>query len=98
MRNVMIYKVFVIYDMKAESYGTPIFMKSKGEFLRSFMDAVNADNSYLNKHPDDYYAFEVGEYDDANGIVVNYDERVSLGCALQYLKRPLPVVAEGAGA
>lgn len=65
----MIHKIVSVYDVKAEFFGTPVFVKSTGEAIRSFGDAVNSkekDNNFA-KYPQDFILFEIGEFDDATG-------------------------------
>lgn len=62
----MRYKVCVIRDRALDAYGVPVFVQSKGMAIRSFSDEVNRvdQNNSLNKHPEDYELFYLGEYDD----------------------------------
>jgi len=62
----MRFKICVVRDRALDSFGTPIFVASKGQAIRSFADEVNrADpNNSLNKHPEDFELFYLGEYDD----------------------------------
>jgi len=82
----MIYKIFSVYDSKAEAYLPPLFMKSKGEFLRSFAEAANDPKSSLGKYPGDYTGFELGTWDDSNCNFTLHKTPISLGVAQEFVK------------
>lgn len=65
----MRYKIFAIRDRAADVFGQPMFMPSTGVAIRGFSDEVNrvADNNNLNKHPEDFDLYSLGEYDDETG-------------------------------
>lgn len=84
----MKYIMFQLYDSAVKAYNTPIFLRSKGEAIRSFQATVNEAGNNLNKWPDQYTLFEAGEYDDESGIVTMYKVKESLGTALQYKDQP----------
>jgi len=79
-------KMYSIYDCKVEAYLPPMFMKSKGEFLRAFEEAANDPKSNIGKYPADYTAFELGSFDDSNCVFELYEAKVSLGTALEFVK------------
>lgn len=62
-------KLFIvaIRDRAADCFGQPNFVVSIGASIRSFGDEVNraAPDNALNKHPEDFDLYELGEYDDA---------------------------------
>lgn len=90
---MIIYSVFVIFDSKAETYSQPMFMKSKGEFLRAFAEAANDKSCNIGKYPEDFTAFEVGSWSDVTAEFKLNKAHVSLGKALEYVR-----VVAGAGA
>lgn len=65
----MRYKIVAIRDRAIDTYGTPFFVASHGQAIRSFGDEINraSDNNNLNKHPEDFDLFALGEYDDQTG-------------------------------
>lgn len=87
-------KVFAVYDSKVEAYLNPFIMQSKGQALRAFADTVNDSATQFNKHPGDFTLFEIGSYDDQNGQYVMLPAKLSLGCALEFLKMPDSVSKE----
>lgn len=82
----MQFKVYTIYDTKVEAYLPPLFMKSKGEFLRAFAEAANNAQSPIGKHPQDYVAFEVGTWNDEDAKFDIYVAPMSLGVAIEFVK------------
>lgn len=69
-----------VRDSKADVFGVPFFMASRGHAIRSFSDEVNreaADNIYY-RHPDDFELFELGEFDDGQADFVVLPKPVSL--------------------
>jgi len=80
----MILKMFTVYDSKAEAYLPPFFMRSTGEAIRSWTQAINDQNSTFSKHPADFTLFMVGEFDD-NACAINVLKAIeNLGCAIEY--------------
>lgn len=78
-------KMFSIYDSKVAAFNAPVFLRSTGEALRSFSDAVNKQGD-LKSHAEDYTFFELGLWDDQNARFELYDTPRSLGLALEFLK------------
>lgn len=65
----MKYKVVAIRDRALDAFGQPFFPPTIGAGIRSFSDEVNrsAEGNPLNKHPEDYDLYLLGEYDDSSG-------------------------------
>ena len=61
----MLLKVFTVFDSKAEAYLQPFYGKSKGEAIRSFIEAANDKQSQIGKYPEDFTLFDLGEFDDS---------------------------------
>lgn len=55
-----------------------------GEATRLFMDNASEETSMLNKHPDDYVLYYIGEFHDDNAVLVSAHAE-NLGSAAQYL-------------
>lgn len=83
----MISKIFTVYDCKAEAYLPPFMYQNKGEAIRAFADTVNNEKSMMNKHPEDYTLFELGTWDDNSAKYDILFTPVSLGKAIEYLKK-----------
>lgn len=63
----MKYVVVVVRDSAAVVYGVPMFVGSIGAAIRSFSDEVQnpREGNMLNKHPEDFELYHLGDYDDA---------------------------------
>lgn len=66
----MKYKILTVRDRVADVFGTPFFVASVGAGIRSFGDEVKRvdGNNQLNKHPDDFDLYYLGEFDDSTGM------------------------------
>jgi hypothetical protein len=60
-------KCFSIKDIKSEGFNTPFFQATYGLAERSFKDACQDVNSSLNKHPDDFSLYYIGEFNMQTG-------------------------------
>lgn len=74
--------VFAVYDAAAEAYLPPIFFDTKGQAIRSFVDACNAEDHMFRRHADDYTLFHIGFYDPGDGKLESLATPDSLGVAL----------------
>lgn len=64
-----------VYDKGAEAYMRPLFFRSEGEAMRSWLDAVNDPESVFSKHPEDYILMQVGYWDEDNGVLESVMEQ-----------------------
>jgi hypothetical protein len=57
-----------IRDKVSEVFGQPFFVQNIGTAVRSFNDEINRESpdNMLNKHPDDFDLYEIGQFDDSN--------------------------------
>lgn len=89
-------KVFSVYDSKAKVFNIPFLFPIAALAVRGFTSAVSDPRSSLNKFPDDFVLFEIGEFDDVSGHFENYREARPVVTARE-LFNALPVT-ESAGA
>lgn len=82
----MIVQYFAIWDKKARSYGQLFPSQTKGSAERSFADNVNQADSMANKYPDDFALYQICEFDDDIGVIVNKYEPPLLICEATTLK------------
>lgn len=80
-------KLFSVYDSKITSYLTPFTMNARGAALRAWEDLVNDPKTQFCKHAADYTLFELGEWDDEKGIVLNHPAPISLGNGLEFQRK-----------
>jgi len=62
-------QLVAIYDKRSKEYSPPHVYVTLGVAEREFADAINDDNSKLNKHPGDYNMQHLGEFDSETGNV-----------------------------
>lgn len=62
-------KLFAVRDVKADAFGAPQTISTRGLALRGFADACADSRSEFAKYPDDYSLYEVGTYDPNTGMV-----------------------------
>lgn len=63
----MTQKIYSIRDQKAEYFTQPFFKKTHGEAERDFTMLVNDEKSQINKFPEDFDLYYIGDYDDQTG-------------------------------
>lgn len=80
-------KVYSVFDSKVGAFMHPFFMRSRGEALRGWIDAVNDPQTQFNKHPEDFSLMELGEYDERTGKFANEITPVSLGVGVEFIRR-----------
>jgi len=80
-------KVYAIYDIKVQLFQQPFYMQTNLQAIRGFADLVNDEKSSLNKHPEDYRLFELGDYDEESGTFKNTEQPVLLAEAMEYTKK-----------
>lgn len=90
----MLLKVFTVYDSKAEAYLQPFYGKSRGEALRSFIEAANDKQSNIGKYPEDFTLFDLGEFDDSNCTFNLLSVSVPLGRAIEFIKAPATLLEQ----
>lgn len=83
----MIYKMFSVFDSKVGAYMQPFFARSTNEAIRSFTQAANDSGHQFCKWAEDFVLFEIGAWNDDKCQFVLKDAPVSLGVALEFIKR-----------
>lgn len=81
-------KLYSVYDVKVKYFHNPMFMRNKGEALRSWEEAANDDKSQICRHPSDFDLFEIGEFDDQTAEITRLQSPESLGLAVQFKRAP----------
>lgn len=87
----MIYKIFSIYDSKAECYDRPIFARSTAEIVRDLTQIVNTtnENNKFYLYPADFTLFEIGEYDDQTSKFNLLDTKHSIVVLHELVSNPI---------
>lgn len=86
----MITKIYSIFDSKAESWWKPMFVPKEGMMIRGFIDMANDKEHAVGQHPEDYALYEIGTWDDDEGVLKQNDKPLSLGMALHFVKKITP--------
>ena len=79
-------KIYSIYDAKVEAYMRPFFQQTKNQALRTWVDLCNDASHEIHKHSEDYTLFELGEFDDKTGKIIDHATPMSLGIAKEYVR------------
>lgn len=65
--------IYAIYDEKAQAYNNPFVMNHDGQAARAFEDEAAQPDSMINKHPEDYRLYRIGEYHQETGKIIPED-------------------------
>jgi len=68
------HKVFAVRDTCAGTFLVPWFFLNKASAVRALGDAVNRPDkdSNFHQHPEHFQLYELGDYDDEQGLIVPY--------------------------
>lgn len=86
----MLLRMYSLYDEGVKCYLKPFWSDHKQNAIRSFLQLVNDKsdvNNMVSNHPDQFTLFELGVFDSENGKFVPHDHNISLGNALEYVKK-----------
>lgn len=72
----MILQVYSVMDTKVGAYLQPFFMRTRGEALRSFEQAVSEETSMFSKAKGDFQLWFLGEWNDNTGVFASHVELV----------------------
>lgn len=87
----MIYQIVSVHDRAADAFGRPIFALAIGQAIRSFQDEINriAPDNEMNRHPEDFDLFHIGNFDDQSGDFENLPHNLQIAIGKQ-MTRSLP--------
>lgn len=80
-------RVYSIRDQKSEVFNTPFYKKSHGEAERDFKTLVNDEKSTVNKYPEDFDLYYLGDYNDNDGKFMPLDTPQHIVKAVQCLNK-----------
>ena len=86
----MKFKVFTIFDVKAEAYLPPFFMHAKGLAERAFINMAKDPSNQIGLNPEDYTLFEIAEFDDSNATLVMLPAKVPLLTGIEAISMETP--------
>lgn len=67
--------VYAIYDSKMESFSAPFTSPTTANALRQFSDLVADGNTMVGRHPEDFYLWCLGVFDDKHGTFVHDSDK-----------------------
>lgn len=79
-------KITSIYDAKAKTYTAPKLMKTEGEALRAFISECNHEQSQINKWPEDFSLWILGEMDLSTGNITPFQKHECVGKAHELIE------------
>lgn len=87
-------KVFAVRDVKADAFGNPICVQTKGLAVRAFSDACADPRSPMAQYPEDYMLYEIGKYDPATGLLsgISVPELVATASEIIASRKPVASV------
>jgi hypothetical protein len=84
--------MYVVHDIKTNSYGIPFFCLTDGAAERMFSDGISQPDTLLHAHPEDFRLYVLGAFDDSTGIVYVIDKGpVFLSSGSQYSSHKMAV-------
>lgn len=81
----MLHKLFTVFDSKAEIFLPPFFVPTLGIAKRAFIDCINSPDHQFGKHPSDYTLFQLGNFNDADGMMEEPYTKKSIGNGVEFL-------------
>lgn len=82
----MIQILISVRDAKAEFFSPPMLVRTRGEAIRSFSDAVNNPESQFHGHAEDYALFQLGTLDILTGVIIPCPQAVSIVTGFDVLR------------
>lgn len=76
--------LFSVYDVKAKVYSNPFPALNAAVATRDFEVSCNDPNLQMNRFPEDFALFQIGEFDDVAGRCTYLETPISLGLAQQF--------------
>lgn len=77
--------LYSVRDNKTAAYHRPFCSEHKNLAVRSFRTAVNDAGTELNKYPEDFELFEVGEFEVETGMLKQFTAPVFICSAMSLL-------------
>jgi hypothetical protein len=70
-------QVYSLYDEVSEYYLSPLFLHNDAEATRMFLDILLDDKTMPGRHPKDYKLYQIGTYEDAQGMLNPIEDRIN---------------------
>lgn len=63
-------QLLAVKDRQLNAFMRPFAAQTIGQAIRSFRDETNNAQSEINKHPEDYELYHLGEFEEENGVII----------------------------
>lgn len=78
--------LIAVRDAKAEFFSAPMVVRTRGEAIRSFSDAVNTEGTQFHGHAEDFSLFLLGALDVLTGVITPEIQPLSIVTGLDVLR------------
>lgn len=68
--------IFSVYDQKADAYINPFYLPTTAQAIRTFQDCVDDSNHQFGKHPEDYFLYELGTFENTDASFELIDKKL----------------------
>lgn len=65
-------QIYCIYDSKVLDYANPFYLHSEGELRRGFVEVCMNPETKMNKYPNDFSVYHIGEWNSESGIISSH--------------------------
>lgn len=79
--------IVAVRDRQLDAFMRPFTAATIGQAVRAFSDEVNRQGSELNQHPEDYELYEIGQFDDDTGALLQPHPVKSIAIASNLIER-----------
>lgn len=80
-----IFKIFSVYDSKAQFHMQPKYLNTSAEAMRAFGAVANDPGSQVGQYPADFTLFELGHWNSETAAFDLHSTPISLGLAVEYI-------------
>lgn len=74
-------KIYLVHDIKANTYGAPLFYPNNVEALRELEQATKDPSTKLNKFPSDFNLVQIGQFHPENGTIETIEHTTLANCS-----------------
>lgn len=75
-------QIFAVLDTKVGTFAQPFFAHNSAVAQRMFLDAATDPSSMLGKHPQDFFLYRLGSFDEESGGLEALVKPENLGSAV----------------
>lgn len=80
-------RLFTVKDQVSNTYIKPFALPTKRDAIDGFRRVVNEEESPYNKHPQDYFLYELGSFDERTGKIEILPESIMIAPAVDLLTK-----------